>query len=319
VRRCVSPAFCSRGSCEVAQRWWVAPALSFSLVSKPTAADRFPRPSSFDPSKYAVVLFLVPGAAQSFDKTKLEGGDGEYATPSDKDFDEFVAACDEDDGWSVVYEDKKSGTKVWDKSSKDSPINLVKLYGKFPDIDALVMYDVLHDPDYRKSWDDNMIEGTELKVLDPLSCSVGYYSAKAPMGVTNRDFVTKRFWRANKADGEYIIMNHSVQHEDRPDPMKGFIRAISIRTGYLVRSDGKGSCEMLYVTQADMMGWVPAWLMNKVTKKFAPSIVQRLNKVALAYPEWKADHSKGEHPWRPADDEGDDNGAGKDESSSSSD
>lgn len=235
----------------------------------------------------------------SFDKSKMEGEDGKYTLATDEDFDDFVKACDEDDGWHLVTEDKKTGTKVWDKVSKDSPINMVKVYAKFPELNSLVLYDTLHDPDYRKTWDDSMAEGTELQVLDDNN-DVGYYAAKAPMGVTNRDFVNQRMWRVREEEGEFIIMNHSVKHKDRPDPMKGYLRAISIRSGYLVRGDLDGdSCEMLYITQADMMGWVPAWLMNKITKTFAPNAIGKLAKAGANYVEWKAKNNPDEHKWRP--------------------
>jgi len=188
----------------------------------------------------------------------------------------------------------ESDIKVWDKSYKDSPINAVKLFAKFEDVTAQVLYDVLHDPDYRKVWDDKMVEGFLIEQLDKFN-DVGYYSAKAPMGVTNRDWVNQRSWRVIE-DKEYIIMNHSVAHSAQGEK-KGFVRANSILSGYLVRVAEKG-CILLYITQNDPRGWLPAWLMNKVTKSFAPQIIDKMHKACLGYEDWKSKNNPTNRPWR---------------------
>jgi hypothetical protein len=53
----------------------------------------------------------------------------------------------------------------------------VKVHVIFSDIEALTLYDTLHDPEYRPDWDDNMIEGFLIEQLDKCN-DVGYYSAK---------------------------------------------------------------------------------------------------------------------------------------------
>jgi hypothetical protein len=37
---------------------------------------------------------------------------------------------------------------------------------------------------------------------------------------------------------------------------------------------------------------------NKVTKSFAPKIIEKLEKAAKNYPEWKAQHNPTDKPWR---------------------
>ena len=50
----------------------------------------------------------------------------------------------------------------------------------FKDVSAEVLYDVVHDPDYRRQWDDHMIEGYEICTLDSTN-DIGYYSGRELM------------------------------------------------------------------------------------------------------------------------------------------
>lgn len=213
---------------------------------------------------------------------------GEVKIATDEDFDSFRDFCDSTDDWHECFD--KDGVQVWDKPS-DTGLNIAKLHAKIPTCSARVLYDVLHDPDYRKTWDENMIDGHLIEQLDKHN-DVGYYSAKLPMGVTNRDFVNERSWRVK--EGEMIIINHSVPHKDKPEE-KGFVRGNSILAGYIVRPDGEG-CTLSYIAQSDPKGWIPGWLVNKVTTKFAPKLIDKMREVGPKYDEWKKDNP-GEKIW----------------------
>lgn len=211
---------------------------------------------------------------------------------TDEDFDYFIQICETDEGWNVCFDEK--GVKVWDQEVKNSDINTVKVRTTFKDIEALTLYDVFHDAEYRREWDENMIDGHEFEELDKNN-DVGYYSVKCPNPLTNRDFVNQRSWRVK--GNTYVIKNHSVNYPKCPEK-KGFIRARSIRTGYYVTRLEEGGCRLNYMTQSDPKGAIPSFISNTVTRKLAPKIVGKIEKAAKEYPAWKAKHNPEKHPWR---------------------
>jgi len=214
-----------------------------------------------------------------------------YSPDSDADFNSFVAACDSTDGWNEIV--NEADIKVWDQKSDKSSINIVRIWAHFKSIDPLILYDVLHDPEYRATWDDHMVEGYNIQQID-VNNDVGYYSAKGMLAISGRDFCNQRAWRV-KGD-EYVIKNHSVKHPKCPEK-KGFVRAWSFMTGYLVRKHDTG-CTLVYYTQTDPKGWIPSSVVNTVTKKFAPKNIQKLEEHSSKYTEWKNQHNPEHKPWR---------------------
>lgn len=132
---------------------------------------------------------------------------------------------------------------------------------------------------------------------------VGYYSAKMPATVSNRDFCNLRTWQASPEKREYTIFNFSVVHPDCP-PAKGFVRARSLKSGYYVVGDENGGCTFTYYSQSDPKGWIPTWVINMLMTKLPPKILDKLHKVALAYGAWKADHNPDHKPWLDTAEEG---------------
>jgi len=222
----------------------------------------------------------------------------EYVPALRESFDKFRSACDSEEGWTLAYEDKKKNVIVWQQASKnaETTINVVRMRAQlnFP---ASVLYDVIHDADYRKEWDENMDEGYCIQQIDPHN-DVGYYAAKSPFfAISNRDFCNQRCWWKSEDNSEYIIHNHSVVHKDCPEK-KNYVRAWSHMTGYLVRPNPDATtCTMIYLTQSDMRGWIPTWAINQGASKFAPNLVEKLAKVGPLYVAWKENHKPDEKPW----------------------
>ena len=217
---------------------------------------------------------------------------------TDEEYDNFVKKAKGMEGWTMQYDSPTC--KVWDQSG-DSSINLVRMEAVLEKVPPLLLYDVLHDADYRKTWDDRMVEGFNIEQIDDFN-DVGYYSAAAPMGVSNRDWVNQRSWRVKgnpDSPDMCIIFNHSVTHPKQPEK-KGFVRDNSLLTGYVIESRPAGGCVLTYLTQNDPKGWIPSWLVNQATKKFAPAIVEKMAKACTDYEGWKAKQSgpTSKRPWR---------------------
>ncbi|XP_057667300.1 START domain-containing protein 10-like isoform X1 [Diorhabda carinulata] len=210
----------------------------------------------------------------------------------DSDFDMLKTLVDDDTDWKLEYH-KVNETKVWTKTTPNTSFKMVKVQTVFQDISANTLFDVLHDPGYRKEWDEHMQASVEIGYLNPNN-DVGYYALSCPAPVKNRDFVLQRSWL--DMGSEKLILNHSVQHKDYAN-RKGYIRAISHLTGFVIR-DGSNGCFLGYVSQTDPRGKLPPWLVNKITQKFAPKVVKQLKKAAEGYELWKSSQENpGYKPW----------------------
>lgn len=208
----------------------------------------------------------------------------------DSDFKQFKEVCERSDGWRIEVDKQK--TVVWTKQNELSDFQMVKIRTVF-DVPASVIYDVIHDPLYRKTWDHSMLEGHEICVINPNN-DIGYYAIKCPPPLKNRDFVTQRSWL--DTGNEKIIFNHSVNHKKQPGK-KNIIRGISYLTGYLIRDVDDRTCQMTYVSQSDPKGNLPAWAINKLTRIMAPKVMNRLLKAAKNYPAWKSKNRPEYKPW----------------------
>lgn len=93
----------------------------------------------------------------------------------DSDFDQLKKLVDDPEGW--IKELDKADTKVWTRPIDGCSFQMVKIQTVFPDITSETLYDVLHDPDYRRVWDTTCLESLEIGLLN-VNNDVGYYASK---------------------------------------------------------------------------------------------------------------------------------------------
>ena len=95
--------------------------------------------------------------------------------------------------WRQEY--SSNDLTVWIKFDKSvSDHYSVRVKSTFNDVPLATLYDVLLDPEYRKTWDTMMIDSFEQCHLAP-NTDIGYYSVRCPPPITNRDFAEhRRVW-----------------------------------------------------------------------------------------------------------------------------
>ncbi|KAB7501109.1 PCTP-like protein [Armadillidium nasatum] len=207
------------------------------------------------------------------------------------DFEHLKNLCDKHDGWTLSYE--KSPTAVWTKPAIQSDFHMIKVLTSYSDISGNVLYDVLHDPEYRHVWDKHMIHSVDVGFLNPNN-DLSYYAISCPPPMKNRDFVLLRSWL--DTGSELYVLNHSVQHNGFP-PKKGFVRGFSHLTGYLIRPLPTGGCSFSYISHTDPRGALPPWLVNRLTDVLAPKMINVLHKACNEYTKWKLENNPHFKPW----------------------
>ncbi|EDS32744.1 conserved hypothetical protein [Culex quinquefasciatus] len=120
-----------------------------------------------------------------------------------------------------------------------------------------------------------------------------------PPPLKPRDFVLQRSWLDTGPQGEQMLLSRSVPHKNFP-PKKGYVRAMSYITGFVLQTNGnsKTGCLLKYVAHCDPQGTLPPWLVNKVTHTLGPRMVKDLKKAALGYVAWKQQQPHLRKPWR---------------------
>eukprot|EP00760_Papus_ankaliazontas_P020488 PhM_4_TR18442/c5_g1_i2/m.72874 len=221
-----------------------------------------------------------------------------YEVMKKDDFRHIRDICRSMDGWTEKFKDHD--ITVWTHPpdpSTGTKLNMIKLLIEYPDVDPTTLYNCLHDPDYRKVWDQNMVKGYNICVLDAHN-DIGYYGAKLPTPLANRDFCNMRSWIELGPKQGFIIRNHSVPHPQCPE-QKGYVRGRSICAGYYMFPREGGGTRMYWLAQSDPGGFLPHWAVNIATMKTIPAMMRKLGETVRAYPQWLQKNRPGfVAPWR---------------------
>lgn len=200
-------------------------------------------------------------------------------------------ALSEDGGWTERHRQPK--IVIYDRPVPAGQLgagtNQVKIVNTFPNVSPAAVYDSLHDPLYRRVWDDAMDEGFNITQLDSRN-DIGFYSAKAPWPLDNREFINLRSFI--EIDQEFIIISRSVYHSEYPVGSK-VVRALSYLSGYYLTPLTSGAskdapgCRCIFFNYMSLEGNIPPSIINFAYTKGAPNMMLSLEANAEKYAEWK--------------------------------
>ena len=153
---------------------------------------------------------------------------------------------------------------------------LVRAYAVLPKTTIETCFYNIYDPKKRQSWDSNF---AEISVVSTPESEILYCVLQSPFGITPRDFLQYR--RANRELGEdgtsvLTIIMRSAVHAQNP-PVPGYIRAESYISGYVMRQRGE-DCHLFIMSQTDVKGLIPKWIVNMMAAKAPAQWVENLVK-----------------------------------------
>jgi len=205
-----------------------------------------------------------------------------YGT-DDHDLKNFVDIMNEKplkkNGYSKVIDEPD--TKIYKKMTEGTPVILIKSICHIP-YDKQVIFSAIADLDIRKKWDSVF---SELKVVNhdgENGAEILYMIIKSPSFlVSDRDFVQQRkMWKNFPDERSHILHFISVENKDCPINKK-IVRAETVISGYFIKDDeerGPNHSILGIISQTDIKGNIPTWLVNKFAPKSSKGWVKSLYK-----------------------------------------
>eukprot|EP00658_Telonema_sp_P-2_P008532 TRINITY_DN13217_c0_g1_i22.p1 TRINITY_DN13217_c0_g1~~TRINITY_DN13217_c0_g1_i22.p1 ORF type:complete len:542 (+),score=121.91 TRINITY_DN13217_c0_g1_i22:276-1901(+) len=177
--------------------------------------------------------------------------------------DEFLAEATEALEPDQRVLNQKDGVTVVTKKVPGSEHEMIKAWG-LVQAPAHCCYRALCELEERRTWDKNTEEMKILERLDENSCL--YYSlVQGIFGMQPRDFLDLRHMVV-LPNGTHVIVFVSAESDQCP-AKPGVVRGCTILSGQMIKPVDNNSCLLTVVSQVDIKGSIPVYLVNKVAAR----------------------------------------------------
>jgi hypothetical protein len=208
--------------------------------------------------------------------------DNENYKTNDKDLKQLIDLMNEpttkDFGYTNVINEKKC--KVYKRLVEGIPVILIKAMAKLP-YNKDVVFEAIANLNIRKQWDSVF---SELRVVNhegENGAEILYMIIKSPvLLVKNRDFVQQRkIWRNFPTTKSHMLHFISIDSPECPINKK-CIRAETVISGYYMQDDPDepGHTLLGVLSQTDIKGDIPVFLVNKFAPKSSKNWINSLTK-----------------------------------------
>ena len=201
---------------------------------------------------------------------------------NDKDLKQLIDLMNEpttkDFGYTNVIDEKNC--RVYKRHVEDTPVILIKCIAKLP-YNKDVIFEAIANLNIRKQWDSVFSELRVVNYEGENGAEILYMIIKSPVFiVTDRDFVQQRkIWKNFPTEKSHMLHFISIDSPSCPINKK-CIRAETIISGYYIQDDPDepGNSILVVLSQTDIKGNIPVFLVNKFAPKSSRGWVKSLYK-----------------------------------------
>ncbi|XP_043913035.1 stAR-related lipid transfer protein 8 isoform X2 [Protopterus annectens] len=177
-------------------------------------------------------------------------------------------AADKWKGWQNVP--GPAHTELFYKKVSDSqPVRQWRVCTEIETQPSLVLHRLLRE---RHMWDEDLLWGKVLEAVDK-NIEIYHYVVDSMAPLPRRDFVVLRKWRTDLPKGSCALVSTSVDYEKVQ--LEGEVRAVLLKSQYLIEPLSVGRSRLTYICRADLRGRSPDWY-NKVFGHLCAVEVARL-------------------------------------------